>query len=60
MTGEVLLALACAVILGSESYETHDHILLSKNSESLLNGWVASKTLGYYLLPRKCVYHANA
>jgi hypothetical protein len=34
MRGQLLLAFVSAVILGSESRETHDHILLSQIGDS--------------------------
>jgi hypothetical protein len=35
LTAKLLLALASTIIFGSESHETHDHILLSGGSASL-------------------------
>jgi hypothetical protein len=43
-SSKLLYALASTMILGSESYGTHDHILLSDGSESLQTvGWLHSK-----------------
>jgi hypothetical protein len=47
LTAKLLLTLACTVILGSESHESHDHVLLSDDSRSLHNtcDWIVKVML---------------
>jgi hypothetical protein len=42
LTAKLLLALISTVILGSESHVTHDHILLSDSSGSLIQWFLYS------------------